>query len=103
MSRLIVFSMMIGFAYLLFGVAIDAPPSPGLALDLDTSRAGAGVSPDAMRYGLAGLIAGFVLANLMRISWMDLPRAGFMWLRGQKHRFTLFTLGCLCGGVLLFY
>ena len=106
MSRSSGFLTLIGLivlAYMLIGGSqIDGVA----ALDVATGQSGYDGENDAsqsIRSGVLGLIAGFVLANLLLVSWRDIPGLVSSWLRFVMRRFMIFSLGCLFGGILLFY
>ena len=61
------------------------------------------MSPIAVSYSALGIMMGFAIANLLRFSWIDLPRMAIGWMRGHRRHFMLLALGCLFGGILLFY
>jgi hypothetical protein len=103
MSRAIGFLSLIGFAVVFLILMSGTPSGPDQIRSLQGADIRNALSPLAIIYGGLGMMLGFVMANLMRVSWMDFPRAAIHWLRCQRRRFSWFMLACLFGAVLLFY
>ena len=106
MSRTSGFLTLIGIIVLAYMLVGGLQIEGGAALDVATAQSGYDGENDAsqsIRSGILGLIAGYVLANLLQVSWRDIPGLVASWLRFVMRRFMIFSLGCLFGGILLFY
>ena len=103
MSRAFGFLALIGVGVLAFILLTGSLAGTMQAMSASVNGGTSAMSPMAFGYSALGIMMGFAIANLMRFSWVDLPRLAVSWLRGQKRRFMMFALGCMFGGILLFY
>ena len=103
MSRAIGFLALIGTGVLAFMLLTGSLAGTMYAMSVSVSGDNAAMSPMAIGYSTLGIMMGFAIANLLRFSWLDLPRLVLAWLRSQKRRFMYFALACLFGAIIVLY
>ena len=103
MSRAFGFLALIGTGVLAFALLSGSLAGTMHAMSVSVDGEDNAMSPLAVGYSTLGIMVGFAIANLLRFSWLDLPRLMLTWLRSQKRRFMYFALACLFGAIVLFY
>jgi hypothetical protein len=99
----------IGFlSFLAFGVlaaGVLTVVGSGAAPDVSFDDAVASLDRSGLHVGsvLIGLVMGFVLSALARVSWTELPRRFVGWLLQYERSFYRVALVSLFIGILMFY
>jgi hypothetical protein len=102
MRSAIGFLSLLAFGFLAAGVlvVIGSAPVPDFSFDSLFTGDHSGVQLGSL---LLGLVLGFVLSSLARVSWSELPRRFVGWLMQNERSFYRLALASIFIGVLLFY
>ena len=103
MRSAISFLSLLAFGFLAAGIltVIGSDPEAGTGL----GRFSLGMDQGGIHLGslLLGLVLGFLLSALARVSWTELPRRFVGWLLQYERSFYRLTLAAILIGVLVFY
>jgi hypothetical protein len=103
MRSAIGFLSFLAFGFLAAGVliVIGSGPVPDYSFD----DAVASIDRSGLHVGslLIGLVLGFLLSAMARVSWTQLPRRFVGWLMQYERSFYRLALACLFIGILVFY
>lgn len=94
------FLSLLAFGFLAAGVLTVVGSGSGSIAGLAGAHDGSGVHLGSL---LIGLLLGFVLSSLARVSWAELPSRFAGWLLHHERSFYRLALAGLFIGVLIFY